>query len=159
MSLQVVFSLNLSGAFKPCLFSVDSTLSSAFCTQASASVVLPLAGGDCNVHVSLVPGEKAGEGDGAIVLHGTGQHVKLRTSGTHQGAGTPDVDEQPLLDEVLGVVWQQRTLAEELHSALDAKLRLPCWDAMAVKLGGHGCVRGRRKQTINNLESQSNWKM
>lgn len=122
-------------------------------------MVLPLAGGHGDVRVSLVPGEKAREGDGAIGLHGTGQHVKLRASGTHQGAGALDVDEQPLLDEVLGVVWQQRTLADELYSALDAKLRLPCWHAMAVKLGGHGCVRGRRKQPINNLEAQQNWKM
>lgn len=104
---------------------MDSTLSSTFSTQASASVVLPLAGGHGDVRVSLVPGEKAGEGDGAVGLHRTSQYVKLRASGTHQDAGAPDVDEQPLLDEVLGVVWQQRTLADELHPALDGELRLP----------------------------------
>lgn len=104
---------------------MDLTLSSTFGTQASASVVLPLAGGHGDVRVSLVPGEKAGEGDGAVGLYRTSQYVKLRASGTHQDAGAPDVDEQPLLDEVLGVIWQQRTLADELHPALDGELRLP----------------------------------
>lgn len=101
-------------------------------------MVLPLAGCHGDVRVSLVPGEKARQGDGAVGLHGTGQYVELRASGTHQAAGAPDVDEQPLLDEVLGVVGQKRTLAEELHSALHAELGLPCWEAMAVKLGSHG---------------------
>lgn len=99
------------------------------------------------MRVPLVPGEKAPKGDGSIRLNGTGQHIKLRASGTHQGAGALDVEEQPPADEVLGVVRQQRALADELHSALDAELRLPGWAATAVKLGGHGCVQGRRKQT------------
>lgn len=118
-------------------------------------MVLPLAGCHGDVRVSLVPGEKARQGDGAVGLHGTGQHVELRSSGTHQAAGAPDVDEQPLLDEVLGVVRQQGALADELHSALHAELGLPCWDAMAVKLGGHGlCTRTEKNETINNLGPQ-----
>lgn len=116
-------------------------------------MVLPLAGGHGDVHVPLVPGEKAHEGDGAVGRHRAGQHVKLRASRTHQGSGALGVDEQPLLDEVLGVVRQQRTLADKLHPAVDAELQLPRRGAMAVDFGGHGCASGG-KRTINNREFQ-----
>lgn len=138
----------------------DATaLRSTFRLQPSASVVLPLAGGHGDVRVSLVPWEKAHEGDGAVGRHRTGQHVKLRASRTHQGAGALGVDEEPLLDEVLGVVRQQRPLADKLHAALHAELQLARGGAMAVKLGGHGCVQGRPTQTVKSLEFQKNLKV
>lgn len=103
----------------------------------STSVVLPLARGRRNARVLFVPREDAGESEGSIVLHRAGQHAELWPAGTHQAVGAAEVDEEPLLEEVLGVVGQQRSLADELYAAVNLVLRLSGGAAAAVKFGRH----------------------
>lgn len=111
----------------------------------STPVVLPLAGGHGNVCVLLVPGEETGECEGAVELHGSGQHIQLGPAGAHEGAGATDVDEQPLLEEVLGVVGQQGSLADKLNAPFDLKLWLSHGEAAAMKFGRHSCGEEENK--------------
>lgn len=100
---------------------------SSFCAASSHSafVIFPLASGYCNVVVLLVPGEEVGEGQGAIGLHSARQQVELCPPRAYQGVGAAQVDEEPLLEEVLGIVGQERALADKLNPALHLKLWLP----------------------------------
>lgn len=98
-------------------------------------MVFPLARSHCDAVVLLVPGEEAGEGQGAIGLHGASQQVELGAAGPDQYVGTGQVDEQPLMEEVLGVVGKQGALADKLYPALHLKLWLPRGPAPARQLG------------------------
>lgn len=100
-------------------------------------MVLPLASGHCNVYIFLVPGEEAGESQAAVMLHGTGQQVKLRPTGAHKSVGTADIDEEPLLEKVLGVIGEQRPLADELHPALNLKFWLSHGQTTTGQLSNH----------------------
>ena len=100
-------------------------------------MVLPLARRHGDVGVLLVPGEEAGDGQAGVSLHGASDQVELGAPGPHQRVGAAQVDEQPLLEEVLGVVRQQGPLADELHPAVHLELGLAAGQAAAVKLGGH----------------------
>lgn len=115
-------------------------------TAHSASVVLPLARGHSYVGVLLVPGEEVCEGQGAVGLHRAGQDVELRAAGPHQRVGAAQVNEQPLLEEVLRVVGKERALAHKLHPALDVKLGLSSGQATAVDFGCHSCEEKKRNE-------------
>jgi len=97
----------------------------------SAPVVLPLACSYSQVGILFVPGEEVVEGQGAVEQHAASQQVELGAPGPHQGVGAAQVDEEPLLKEVLGVIRKERALANELHPALHLKLGLPCVMASA----------------------------
>ena len=100
--------------------------------------MLPLACRRGDVGVLLVPGVEPGDGQAGVGLHGAGDQVELRAARSHQRVGAAQVDEQPLLQEVLGVVGQQGPLADELHPAVHLELGLAAGQALAVQLGGHG---------------------
>lgn len=102
-------------------------------------MMLPFASGQGDARIFLVPGEEIDEGNVAVWLHGAGQHVELQAPWTHQGAGTSAVDEKPLLQEVPSVIRQQRTLTNELHTALDLELWLSCGVAKTMELSSNGC--------------------
>lgn len=87
-------------------------------------MVLPLTSGHRNVCVLFVPREEPGEGESAVGLHGTSQHVQLRPSRAHKHIGTLEVDEEPLLEQVLGVVGQERSLTDKLDPALHLEFGL-----------------------------------
>jgi len=108
------------------------------------SVVLPLASGQCNACVLFVPGEEASESNTAVGLNGASQHVKLRATWTHYGTGTSEVDEEPLLEKMLGVIRHQRSLTYKLNPALNLKFWLSRGKAMTMNFGSHSCAEKKK---------------
>lgn len=101
--------------------------------------MFPFASGQCDACISFVPREETNESDVAVGLHGTGQHVELRAARTNQGAGAAQVDEEPIPEEMLSVIRQQRALTDKLHAALNLELRLTRGVAETVEFSGDGC--------------------
>ena len=108
--------------------------------------MLPLACAHSQVGVFLVPGEEVVEGQGAVEQHTASQQVELGAPGPHHGVGAAQVDEEPLLKEVLGVVREERALAYELHPALHLKLRLPSVMTSAGYLCCYSCGGERERE-------------
>ena len=104
-------------------------------------MVFPLARRRGHVGVLLVPGEEPGDGQGGVGLHGARDQVELGAPRSHQCVGAAQVDEQPLLEEVLGVVREEGALADELHPAFHLELGLAAGQASTVQLGSHSLGR------------------
>lgn len=112
--------------------------------MSSALVVLPLAGSSGYVQVFLQPGEKVRELHGAVGAHRACDQVELRAPGLHQRMRTAQVQQQPLLQQVGGVVRQQRAALNELHLSFHLELRLRRGHTAAQQLGFNGCGKRRR---------------
>lgn len=101
-------------------------------------MVLPLAGGVGDVGVLLVPGEEAGEGEGAVRAGAAREQEELGAAGPEQQARAAEVEEQPAAQEALRVVGEQRALPHELHTPLHLELRVLPGSAAAVQPGFDG---------------------
>lgn len=108
-------------------------------SSVSTSVVLPLASGHCNVCIFFVPREEVGKSKAPIRLHRASQHIQLWPSRAHEIICTLKVDEEPLLEKMPGVIGQQRALANKFNTAINLKLWLSCWLALAMDFGSHSC--------------------
>lgn len=86
-----------------------------------------------------------GEGNDAIRQHGAREHVKLGASGTHQSTGTSEVDEEPILQQMLRAKRQQGALTNKLDSTLNLKVQLSRGATKAVKFGSHRCGEEKKK--------------
>ena len=112
----------------------------------SAPMVFPLACSYSQVSVLFVPGEQVVEGQGAVEQHAASQQVKLGAPGPHQSVGAAQVDEEPLLKEMLGVIREERALAKEVHPAIHLKLRLPRVMASAGQFCCYSCGGGSERR-------------
>lgn len=97
--------------------------------------MLPFTSGCGDVHILLVPGEHMFERYGPLGHKYSGDEVQLSTARTYQRVSAAQVDEQPLLQKAVGVVWEQRALEDELNAVFDLKLRLTRRQAAARQLG------------------------
>lgn len=116
-------------------------------------MMFPLASGHSNVCILFVPREESGESKGAVRLHRTSQYIKLCSSGARKGISTTKVDEEPLLEEVLGVIRQQRPLADKFNPALNFKFWLSHGQATTMKFGYHSYREEKKRNELSGLEN------